>query len=129
MSDCSVASRWVARGSTWSLNQVIRSVIAAPATITGRTSRCMLTPLALNAVISFSAANREKVCSVETNTAIGIVIARVNGTDRSRNSTITVHGRPFPTSSPNRLAMKFSSRSEVSAERAKTSGPRCSRRM
>ena len=49
----------------------------ARAMITGRTRRCMLTPLALNAVISFSDAKREKACRVATSTAIGRVIATI----------------------------------------------------
>ena len=89
----------------------------------------MLTPLALKAVISFSDAKREKACSVATSTAIGNVMATVNGIESIMNSPMTVHGSPLPTRSPNRLATKLSSISEVSAESAKTSGPRCSRRM
>lgn len=89
----------------------------------------MLTPLALNAVISFSDAKRENACSVATSTAMGSVIASVNGTERSMNSAITDQGSPLPTSSPNRRAMKLSNSNEVSAESAKTKGPRCSFRM
>ncbi len=129
MSDCSVASRWLARGSTWSLNQTMKRVSTLAARITGTMRRRALTPLALNAVISFSAARREKACSVATSTAIGSVIASVKGIESERNSAMTVQGSPLPTRSPNRLATKFRRRSEVSAERAKRSGPACSRRM
>jgi len=63
---------------------------------------------------------------VATSTAIGSVIANVKGIERRRNSVITVHGSPFPTRSPRRLATKLSRRSEVRAETAKANGPRCS---
>ena len=75
-----------------------------PATTIGHINRCIERPLALKAVISFSDAKRLKACSVETSTAIGSVIATVNGTESSKNSAITVHGRSFPTSSPRRFA-------------------------
>jgi len=83
----------------------------------------------LNAVISFSEARREKAWRVATSTAIGSVIARVKGTDRTRNSAMTFHGSPFPTRSPSRFATKLRSSSEVSADTAKARGPRCSFRM
>ena len=73
--------------------------------ITGTMSRCSAIPLALNAVISFSDAIRLNACSVDTSTAIGSVIATVNGTESSMNSVMTSHGSPLPTSWPNCLAM------------------------
>ena len=54
--------------------------------------------------------------------------ATVSGIDNPRNSRMTLHGSPLPTSSPNRLAMYCSSSSEVSAVSAKRSGPKCSLR-
>ena len=100
----SVDSSWLARGSTWSLNQAMATVKPAAASTTGTMSRRIDMPLALNATISFSDAMRLNACSVDTNTAIGSVIATVNGTDSSRNSAMTCQGSPLPTSSPRRLA-------------------------
>ena len=55
-------------------------------------------PLALHAVISLSDARRLNAWSVATSTAIGSVIAIVNGSESAMNSAITVHGSPLPTS-------------------------------
>jgi hypothetical protein len=60
MSLVSTWSRWFERGSTWSLKPIMRSVSAKPPQSTGRSSVAIPTPLALNAVISFSAARRLK---------------------------------------------------------------------
>ena len=99
----------------------------APAS-TGAMIRPIDTPLALSAVISLSDASRLKAYNTATSTAMGSVMATVNGMASRKNSAITDEGRPLPTRSPKRLAMKFSSSSDVSAVSAKASGPRCSRR-
>ena len=104
MSLVRVASRWLARGSTWSLNQTMKTVKPKAATSTGATRRCIDTPLALYAVISFSDASRLKACSVATRMAIGSVIATVNGIESAKNSTMARTGSPLPTKSPNFLA-------------------------
>ena len=57
MSRCSVASLWFDLGSTWSLNPTITSVTPRAAHSTGLSTLTRLTPLALSAVISFSAAS------------------------------------------------------------------------
>ena len=72
---------------------------------TGTSTRVMPTPLALSAVISFSAASRLNAYSVDTSTAIGSVMATVNGTESMKNSPMTPQPSPLPTRSPNRLAM------------------------
>ena len=97
-------SVWFARGSTWSLNQTITRVSALAATITGTIRRRIDSPLALKAVISFSAAILLNACSVETSTAMGRVIATVNGTESSMNSAMTPGDSPLPTSWPSCLA-------------------------
>jgi hypothetical protein len=58
MSSCSTLRRWFARGSTWSLNASSPIDQTSPPTIAGVTIRQGLTPLALSAVTSFSAASR-----------------------------------------------------------------------
>jgi hypothetical protein len=50
----------LARGSTWSLNRIMTSVSTADPHNAGASSRPIDTPLALNAVISFSDASRLK---------------------------------------------------------------------
>ena len=66
----------------------------------------MPTPLALSAVISFSAARRLNAYSVRRpGSAIGSVMATVNGIDSMKNSPMTDQPSPLPTRSPNRLAM------------------------
>ena len=72
---------------------------------TGAIMRGNAMPLALTAVISLSAANRLNACSVATSTAIGSVMAMVNGSDSTTNSKITSGGSPLPTSCGNCLAM------------------------
>ena len=104
MSPVSVARRWLARGSTWSLKKSMNAVNPSAATSTGATRRCIDTPLALYAVISFSDASRLNACSVATRMAMGSVIATVNGTESAKNSAMTVQCSPFPTRSPNFLA-------------------------
>ena len=94
--------------------------------IAGRISERAETPPALSAVISFSDARRLNAYSTATSTDIGSVIASVNGIDSRKNSVIICHESPRPTRSPNRRAMYWSSRSDVSADRANTNGPICS---
>ncbi len=57
------------------------------------------------AVISFSAASWLNVYSTATSTAIGSVIAMMNGSDSTNTSATTCHGNPLPTRSPMRLAI------------------------
>ena len=102
--------------------------MTTPPISAGDTSRHGLTPLALSAVTSFSAASRLKAYSTATSTDIGTVSATVNGIDSRKNSPITDHGRPLPTNSPNCREMKLSSMSDVSAVSENSSGPRCSLR-
>ncbi len=56
------------------------------------------------AVISLSPASRLNAYSTATSTAIGSVIARMNGMDRAKTSMIVYQGRPLPTRSPKRRA-------------------------
>ena len=77
---------------------------AAPPS-TGATTRARLMPPAFIAVISLSAPRRVKVWSTATSTAIGSVIATMNGIDSTNTSKITLHGRPLPTRLPNCLAI------------------------
>ncbi len=105
MSPCSVRSRWLADGSTVSLKAIMPTATTLAASRTGMSRRLTLTPLALSAVISLSAAIRLKAYSTATSTDIGIVIASVNGTDRPKNSAMTLAGSPLPTRLPNCLEM------------------------
>ena len=90
-------------------------------------TRCNgLTPLAFMAVISFSDARRLYAYSTATNTDMGTVSATVKGMESMKNSPMTGHGNPFPTSSPNCREMKLSNRSDVSAVNANINGPTCS---
>ena len=62
-------------------------------------------PLARMAVISLSAARWLKAYSTARSTAIGSVMATMNGMLSPNTSAITVQGRPLPTSAPNFLAI------------------------
>jgi hypothetical protein len=83
-------------------------------------------PPALSAVISFSDAIRLNACSTATSTAMGSVMATVNGIESSMNSVMTCHDSPRPTKSPNLRAMYCSSSKDVSADKANMNGPTCS---
>src|SRR5687768_11845296 len=100
--------------------------MASPPTSTGARTVRIPIPLAFIAVISFSAARRLKAYRTATSTAMGSVIATVNGTESIMNSAMTLASSPFPTSSPNFLAMYCRSMSDVSAVEANTNGPMCS---
>ncbi len=74
------------------------------------------------AVISLSAARWLKAYSTASSTAIGRVIATMNGMLRANTSAITVQGRPLPTNAPNFLATWLSSMRLVSAASPKKNG-------
>ena len=67
------------------------------------------------AVISLSAARWLKAYSTASSTAIGRVMATMNGMLSAKTSAMTVQGRPLPTSAPNFFAIWLSSMRLVSA--------------
>ena len=85
------------------------------------------TPLALKAVISCSAAIRPKTNSVATSTAMGMVMAMVKGRESTKNSPTAPQGSPLPARFPSWRATYCSMSSDVSADRANSRGPTCSR--
>src|SRR5918993_461549 len=74
------------------------------------------------AVTSLSAARWLKAYSTASSTAIGSVIATMNGMLSAKTSAMTVQGRPLPTSDPNFFAIWLSSMRLVSAVSAKRKG-------
>ena len=85
------------------------------------------TPLALKAVISCSAAMRPNAWSVATSTAMGSVMAIVNGSDSTKNCAMAVQGSPLPARLASWRATYCSMSSDVSALSANSRGPTCSR--
>ena len=94
---------------------------------TGAISDRTRTPLALNAVISCSAAMRPNAYSVATSTAMGRVMAMVNGSDSTKNFPIASQGSPLPARLANWRATYCSISSDVNALSANMRGPTCSR--
>lgn len=67
---------------------------------------------------------RPKAYSVATSTAMGNVMATVNGSDNTKNLPMAAHGRPLPARLASCRATYCSMSSDVSAESANTRGPR-----
>jgi hypothetical protein len=67
------------------------------------------------AVISLSAARWLKAYSTARSTAMGRVMATMNGRLSAKTSAMTLQGSPFPTSAPNFLAIWLRSIRLVSA--------------
>ena len=124
---CRMRSWWLARGRTWSLNATIAIDSRNAHVNTGSIRVRTRTPFALKAVISCSAAIRPKVYKVATSTAIGIVIATVNGSERTKNLPMADQGSPLPARFASWRATYCSMSSDVSADSANRRGPMCSR--
>jgi hypothetical protein len=82
--------RWNSRLAIGLMTSVMVAVTAATtsaAAITGRKRRSVLTPAALNAMISRSPARRPPASSTATSRAIGSVWARNDGSMKTRSCT------------------------------------------